>query len=453
MTHAWKTLLAVSLGVIVVNIDYWSVAVALPDMAKQFTVSAVSLDWVISAYIISFCATMSIAGRLGDIFGRKKLLLIGTILFGLFSIWVGLCKSIEMIIMARVALGIGAGLIYPLSTAVLGDATPTNTLTKMLGLLTGIGALGAAIGPVVGGILTESLGWPWIFFLNAPIAVFAFCMVLFGTSESKDSTTTTKIDYLGILFLLGGIISLAMWIAKINIWGVTSIQSIIIAACTAISFCLFVKWEQRTANPLINISLFKNRTFLGFVSCGSLSNLFWALAIFTTTIVLQKVFSYDPLKAGLFFLSLSGTVAISSFFLSRVIACIGEKRTMILSLLLQGVGGYILWNQNDNTGILIGLAIAGPGCGWGFSIALVGSIISLPKNAIGLASSAGLTVVVMTGGIGVTLAGAVIESFSKGQTIHDGTSASYVTGIIVCFFAAVLALSIIPRKMSGNANT
>nr|MBC8200401.1 MFS transporter [Planctomycetota bacterium] len=185
-SNAWKTLFAVSLGVIVVNIDYWSVAVALPDMAKQFEVSTVSLDWVISAYIISFCATMSVAGRLGDIFGRKKLLLLGILIFGLVSMWVGLSDSFLMIVVARVALGIGAGLIYPLATAVLSNATSPSSMTKMLGLLTGVGAVGAAIGPVVGGILTETMGWQWIFYLNAPVSVAALFMVSLGTNESKD---------------------------------------------------------------------------------------------------------------------------------------------------------------------------------------------------------------------------------------------------------------------------
>ena len=165
---AWKTLFAVSLAVFVVNVDYWAATVALPDMAKQFNVHAVTLEWVLTVYIISFCTTVSVAGRLGDIFGRKKLLLLGVALFGIFSVWVGLSNSFWMIIAARIALGIGGGLIFPLSTAVLGYATKPSEMSKMIGLRIGLGAVGAAVGPVIGGILTETMGWPWIFFMNLP---------------------------------------------------------------------------------------------------------------------------------------------------------------------------------------------------------------------------------------------------------------------------------------------
>lgn len=444
-SNAWKTLFAVSLGVIVVNIDYWSVAVALPDMAKQFEVSTVSLDWVISAYIISFCATMSVAGRLGDIFGRKKLLLLGILIFGLVSMWVGLSDSFLMIVVARVALGIGAGLIYPLATAVLSNATSPSSMTKMLGLLTGVGAVGAAIGPVVGGILTETMGWQWIFYLNAPVSVAALFMVSLGTNESKDEQANNTIDFIGIIFLLLFIVSLALCIAKATSWGITSLPTISLGIGSVVFLYLFKKREDAAINPLVEIPLFKNRTFAGFVLGGSLSNLCWAAIIFTTTIMLQKVLSYNPLTTGLFFLSLSGAVAISSFFLSHVIKLIGAKSTMILSLVLQIMGCFILWHHTDPVWILIGLGIAGPGCGWGFSMALVGSITSLPKNMVGLASSAGLTIVIMTGGLGVTLAGAVIQSYSEGYALNDGIRASFIAGIIACTLGLLISAFFVPR--------
>ena len=114
--NSWKTLISVSIGVFVVNVDYWSVSVALPEMAKEFDVTTIALDWVLSAYIISFCASVAVAGRLGDLFGRKKLLLLGIALFGAFSLLVGLSDSVGMIVAARIALGLGGGLIFALAT-------------------------------------------------------------------------------------------------------------------------------------------------------------------------------------------------------------------------------------------------------------------------------------------------------------------------------------------------
>ena len=444
--NAWKTLFAVSLGVIVVNIDYWSVAVALPKIAKEFEVTTIALDWVLSAYIISFCASVSVAGRLGDLLGRKKLLLIGIVLFGAFSLWVGLSNSVEMIVTARIALGLGGGLIYALATAVLSNAASISEMTKMLGLLTGMAALGGTIGPVFGGLITETLGWPWIFFLNIPVSILAFLAVKWGTVESYDTEHRGKIDYLGILLLLVGISSLALFIAKVTEWGIFSAQSYGLAGISILFFYVFKTWENKIKNPLIDLQLFKNRTFAGFIFSGALSKMYLTIIIFTTTILLEKVLSYEPLKAGLFFLAISGTISISSLFLSTVTKAIGDKSTLLLSLVLQIAGAFILLNHSDPIWIVIGLAVAGPGCSWGYSTAIVGSILTLPRNLVGLASSASLTIIVMSAGIGVTIAGAVIHSFSKNSTPAHGVDASIVAGILACVVAFIIAISVIPKR-------
>ena len=444
--NPWKTLLAVSMGVIVVNIDYWSVAVALPEMAKEFDVTTIALDWVLSAYIIAFCASVSVAGRLGDLLGRKKLLLIGITLFGIFSLWVGLSDSVGMIVAARVALGLGGGLIYALATAVLSHASSLSNLTKMLGLLTGMAALGGAVGPVVGGLITETMGWQWIFFLNIPVTILAFIAVKWGAVESYDTEHRGRIDYLGILLLLVGITGLALFIARVMEWGIFSSASICLACITILFFLLFKTRENKIANPLVDLKLFQNRTFAGFILSGALSKMYFTIVIFTTTIVLEKVLYYEPLKSGLFFLAISGSISISSIFLSTVTKSIGDKSTLLLSLLLQIAGACILLNYSDPIWVLIGLAVAGPGCSWGYSTAMVGSITTLPRNLVGLASSASLTVIVMSAGIGVTVAGAVIHAFSIKDTLIVGVNASITTGIVACAIAFLVALIVIPKR-------
>ncbi len=145
-------LLACGLAQMVVVIDYMAAAVALPRMAESFGVSADSLQWVITGYILSFSAVLGIAGPLGDRYGRKKLLLVGIVLFGAVSIWVGLANSATMVIIARIFLGIGGGLLFPLSTAVVSASATKENLPRTISILTGIGTIGMAIGPVVGGV-------------------------------------------------------------------------------------------------------------------------------------------------------------------------------------------------------------------------------------------------------------------------------------------------------------
>jgi predicted MFS family arabinose efflux permease len=319
-------------------------------------------------------------------------------------------------------------------------------MTKMLGLLTGMAALGGAIGPVFGGLITETMGWPWIFFLNIPVAILAFLAVKWGADESYDTEYQGRIDYIGIFLLLGFISSLALFIAKVTVWGALSPLSIGLAGISLLFFFLFKTWENKITNPLVDLKLFQNRTFAGFIFSGALSKMYLTIIIFTTMILLEKVLSYDPLKSGLFFLAISGTISISSLFLSTVTKAIGDKSTLLLSLMLQIMGAFILLNHSEPIWILVGLAVAGPGCSWGYSTAMVGSILTLPRNLVGLASSASLTIIVMSAGIGVTVAGAVINSFSKNSTLVVGVDTSIAAGILACVFAFIIAITVIPKR-------
>ena len=442
----WLTLFAVGIAQFLVCVDYWSVAVALPDMARQFKVSPVSLEWVLSGYIIAFSATMAVGGRLGDLYGRKKLLLVGIAIFGALSVLVGLSSTFWMIVASRVVLGIGGGLIIPLATAVVSDTTPARDMTRILGFLTGICVLGGAVGPVVGGALTETWGWPWIFFLNLPISIIAFIMVIFVTRESRDQTASGRLDYSGTVLLIISIVSIALLIDRIAQWGILSIPILSLLAIAIVFIFLFILREHKAKSPLVELDLFRNRTFLGFVSSGAFSNLYWCLTIFTSTIMLQKVMDYTPLPAGLVFLAMSIPVSIASLFVAQVQNLIGAKRVMIIALVLQAAGGMILWWNHELVWLLIGFAIAGPGCAWGWSLPVTGSILSLPREKAGLASSACQTIVIMTGGLSITLAGTVIDGFADKTSVDPGVRISYLVGVLACIIGIILAWILIPRS-------
>ena len=179
-------LIAAGLAQFICCADYFAAAIALPPMAKDLGVRAIDLQWVITGYILSFCATLCVAGVLGDRYGRKKLLLLGIVIFALVSVWVGFAQGATEVVIARIALGLGGGLLFPLATAVVGNASTPTTLSRNIALLTGVATLGTALGPVLGGVLTEVLNWRWIFFANVPICLVAFLMVLFFARESSD---------------------------------------------------------------------------------------------------------------------------------------------------------------------------------------------------------------------------------------------------------------------------
>ena len=170
-------LIAAGMAQFIVCADWWAAAIALPPMAEDFGVAAVDLQWVITGYIMTFCAVLGVAGPLGDRYGRKLILQIGIFVFALVSLWVGFSQTVTMVIVSRVALGIGGGLLFPLATAVVSEASSPGRLPRNLSILLGVAILGAAVGPVMGGALTHALSWRWIFFCNLPICAVAFVMV------------------------------------------------------------------------------------------------------------------------------------------------------------------------------------------------------------------------------------------------------------------------------------
>ena len=264
MTRSRNTLLLIAAGLaqFICCADYFAVAIALPPMAKELGVRAIDLQWVITGYILSFCATLCVAGVLGDRFGRKKLLLVGIVIFAVVSIWVGLGQSATEVVIARIVLGFGGGLLFPLATAVVGNASTPGTLTRNIALLTGVATLGTALGPVLGGVLTEALNWRWIFFANIPICLGAFLMVFFFANESRDPEQSGRLDVVGILLLMIGIAAFSIGIDRIPHW--TLVNWLGLTLFGVVMLVGFLLLQLKSASPVIDVHLFRNRDFLGF---------------------------------------------------------------------------------------------------------------------------------------------------------------------------------------------
>ena len=402
-------LIAAGLAQFTVCADYFAVAVALPPMAKDLGVRAIDLQWVITGYILAFCATLCVAGVLGDRYGRKKLLLVGIVGFALVSIWVGLGQSATEVVLARIVLGFAGGLLFPLATAVIGHASTSSTLSRNIALLTGVATLGTALGPVLGGVLTEVLDWRWIFFANVPICAVAFVMVLFFSTESRDPNAGGRFDFLGILLLMIGITAFAVGIDRIPHWEAGYWIALTLGGILVLGLFLIV--ELKIASPVIDVRLFRNHDFLGFSTVGLLANGAWCGLVLIATLQLQKVLGLSVLHAGLFFLFLSGSVATASFSAPFFERRIGIVRLLRLALFLQVIGIGVLFLVDDLVWLSIGLFVAGFGCSWGWAMPLAGAIRSLPAEKVGLASGSVLTVMILSGNIAFVVIAMVIDLY------------------------------------------
>ena len=429
--------------------DYTATAVALPSMARDFDVSAESLQWVVTGYILSFSVVLALAGPLGDRFGRKRLLILGVLLFGGFSAWVGAAGSVTELIISRVALGIGGGLLFPLSTAVVGASADRESLPRLMSFLTGVATIGMAVGPVFGGVFTELVDWRWVFYVNIPISVVAIVLMMLLSEESRDPDATGRIDLLGVLLLIlavGGLSIAVSFIAEYGwmVWGGLGAASIVFAA-------FFTLREFRCDSPIVDLRLLGNRTFAGYLLGGSLSNTCWCVLIFATTLYLQEVRKEDAMTAGLQFLYMSVPVAMAGFLGPVVQRRVGTRFMLLLATAIQTIACVVFWMSDVPPWLAIGLLIVGFGCSWGWSMSQAGGIATIPRNKVGLASGSLLTAMILAGNIGVVISATMIRSVG-GEDMVDygpGVDASYLFALGLAAAAFVVSWLVVPRKASS----
>lgn len=438
-------LLAAGIAQMLVVIDYTATAITLPSMARDFDVSADSLQWVITGYVLTFSIVLAIAGPLGDRYGRRRLLLLGIVLFGAASLWVGYAGSVTMLIVSRLALGVGAGLLFPLSTAVVGASTSRSELPRMMSILTGIATIGMAIGPVVGGVFTELADWRWVFLINLPLSAIAFVLILISASESRNPDIGEgRIDFPGIALLTLGIGGLSIGVAWIPDSPPTTWLPMLGGGLLAL--ILFIPCELRRSSPLIDLRLLGNRHFAGYLLGGSLSNTCWCVLIFATTLYLQEVRGDDAMTTGFQFLYLSGPVAIAGFIGPAIQRRVGTRRMLLFATAIQSAACVVFWMSEVSPWLAIGLLVVGFGCSWGWSMSQAGGIATIPERNVGLASGSMLTVMIMSGNIGVVASAAMIRA-EGGAAMTDyapGIATSYLFALGLAAAALLLTWCVVP---------
>jgi MFS family permease len=233
-------LVAVSTALFCVQIDYFAMNLALPRMAHDLGSSTTDLQWVISIYMLSLGAFMVPAGRIGDIFGRRRALLAGVALFGVASVLCAVAPTAPMVIAFRALQGLGSALIFPVSVSVLTNAFPAGRSSQAIGMAYGIAGLGNAAGPLIGGLLTDTLGWRSIFWLNVPFTVLSLVVGAISITESSDNTAPRRIDLGGLALIVIGIGLFTLTFDRAPAWGWTSVATVVAFVTSVLLFAAFV---------------------------------------------------------------------------------------------------------------------------------------------------------------------------------------------------------------------
>src|SRR5205809_1938583 len=259
----WWTLLAVTFGLFMIMLDNTVVNVALPSIQRDLKVNVSQLEWVVNAYFLTFAVLMLTGGKLADLLGRRLIFIVGLAIFTASSLACGLATGAVMLIGARVIQGVGSALMNPATLSIITATFPPRQRGMAIGIWVGVSAMALAIGPLVGGILTEQINWSWIFFINVPVGIAGIIVSRLFIDETRDESEEQRLDLPGLISSAVGLFGLTYALIEGNSYGWSSARILASFAVAAVGLATFVLLELRQRVPMLDLSLFKNSTFAG----------------------------------------------------------------------------------------------------------------------------------------------------------------------------------------------
>jgi MFS family permease len=427
---------AVALAVFCVDVDFFALNLALPATARDLHVTTTDLQWAIAVYQLTLASFLIPGGRLGDLLGRKRVLLIGIGIFGFASLLCGASQSANMLIGARFVQGIGASLLFPVGISVISNAFPVVERGRAIGNVYGIGAIGTAIGPFVGGLLTDTIDWRWVFFFNAPFALAALALTLRSVSESRDESAE-RIDFTGLVAVTLGIAGFTLAIDRGSTWGWLNGRTVGLAAAGIALLAGFLLIERRVRFPLVDLTLFRNIPYVLVTGAGTVGNTAFCLMLFLSTIYLQQVRDLSPLVAGVVFLGPALANAGAGLLAGRLGARgILPNRVMGAALAIGALGLFGLSLFTGWSWYISAFTLAGFGLGISWAYTSVGTQAVVPEAMAGGASGVTLAIVVGAGGMAVVVGATLLEVLVDG-----GDSATTAIQVLMAALAVMAALA------------
>jgi EmrB/QacA subfamily drug resistance transporter len=410
--HPWLTLLAVSLGVIMVMLDGTVVGIANPVIGKELGASLADLQWVTSGYLLALAVFLITAGKLGDLFGHKRLFLIGVGGFALTSLAIGFTGSVGALIAFRVLQGLFGALLQPAALALLRNAFPGERLNMAMGAWGAIIGLSSAAGPIVGGLLVENVSWQSVFFINVPVGIVALAIGLWIIKESA-VRILAKIDWGGVVLLSGAMFTLVWSIIKAPEWGWGDAKTLGFLVAFAVFISAFIWWQSKAPQPLVPLSLFKNRS----VAIGTVLMMMVAFAMFGAMFFLgfffQGVHGLSPLEAGLRMLPMSAGMIVASPLAGVAIGKLGPRITMTAGLLITALAMFLMSRLGVEASFMDS-AIPFVLLAFGLSPVFVGATEIIVGNApielSGVAGGVQQSAMQVGGALGTAILGAVMSA-------------------------------------------
>jgi EmrB/QacA subfamily drug resistance transporter len=447
----WWTLAAVAFGLFMIMLDNTVVNVALPAIQESLDLKISELEWVVAGYALTFGALMLTGGKLADLFGRRLIFVVGLAIFTLSSLACGLAGSAEVLIGARVVQGVGAALMNPATLSIITVTFPPRQRGTAIGIWVGVSALALAIGPLVGGLITEHINWNWIFFINVPVGVIAIAAAFLFIDESRDTSHEQRPDVPGLVTSAIGLFALTYALIEANTYGWGSARIVGAFAIAAVALVGFVLLERHQRLPMLDLSLFKNRTFAGANTVMLLTALAMFGVFFYISLFMQKILEYSPTQAGAAFLPMTVLIIIVAPQAGRLADRFGSRPFVGGGLLLVAVSLVIfsrLDAGSDFWTLLPAMIVGGIGMAATMTPTTAAAMGSVQHDKAGVGSAVLNSARQVGGSLGIAVMGAIVASSATtpGEVTVDGLQNGLLVAAGIALAGSVIGFATVRKQ-------
>jgi EmrB/QacA subfamily drug resistance transporter len=449
-SRRWWALALLSVVQFMVVLDIAIVNVALPSIQVDLGFSQENLQWVISAYALTFGGFLLLGGRAADLLGRRRVFLVGLVVFAAGSIFAGLAFDDVSLIGARAVQGLGAAVISPAALSILTTAFSEGRDRNIaLGVWGAVGGFGAAAGVLLGGVFTETLSWEWIFFVNGPVSIAAMLATPFLLGESRNASAR-RFDVVGAVLVTSGLATAVFAITQANAYGWSSAKTFGLFGLAAAVLAAFVAVELRSADPLMSFSIFRIKTVAGANAAGFILSTATMAMFLMLTLYMQQVLGFSPMQTGVAYLAVAVSVIVWSAVASSLVTKVGVKPVLVAGMAIVTVGLLYFTRVSPDGSyvgdLLPGFLVIALGMGFSFVPISIAALAGVEAKDAGLASG----LINTSQQIGSALGIAVLSAIAVAQT-SDATRAgerqaeALTTGFHAAFWAgaAVAAAGVV----------
>jgi EmrB/QacA subfamily drug resistance transporter len=467
-SRKWIALIFLCAAQFMVVLDVSIVNVALPSIKEGLHFSEQNLLWVLNAYTLVFGGFLMLGGRVADRLGRRRVFMVGVALFSTASLFCGLATSSGWLVFARAIQGLGAAIASPAALSILtvtfDEGRDRNRALSIWGAIAGAGG---AFGVLLGGILTQEVGWSWIFFVNVPIGALVILGSPFVIAPSLPGDQETGFDVPGATTLTGSLILLVLALVNSTTWGWASAKTIGVLVTSGVLMVAFLMIERTTKAPLVPLSIFRNRSLsvsnvVSLILGASIFSMFYFLSLY-----MRQVLGYSALRTGVGYLSIAGVIIVAAGAAQALVAKMGVRNVLALGMLLSS-GGLVYFAQISVNGtylrtLLPGFVLAGAGLGLAFVPVTIGAVSGVVPREAGVASGLVNTTQQVGGALGVAVLSTIAVSAFNSFVAHNGHSqrvaqealthgfsVAFWCGAVLAAFGAVVALLGLSRSSASS---